>query len=138
MKKAFFGSPLIAVVGQRLLLHLLQDLVGAALLQQTVVAECLLEADPGEEEDEHEHPGDRDVVGLQEDVEELTERGHARGVQGRVLCVNRTERACVARALRAKRPGISAPVATSSALDAHREVFSLARVETCAHALVRW
>src|SRR4030095_12348783 len=86
MKKAFFGSPLIAAVGQRfsqavqpvqfsatmvngiLLLHLLQDLVLAPLLHQAVVAERLLEAEPGEEEHQDQHPDDRDVVRLEEDL----------------------------------------------------------------------
>src|SRR6266446_2088406 len=94
MKKAFFGSPLMARVGQRfsqavqpvqfsativkgmLLLHFLQDLVGPTLLDQLIVATRLLETDPGEEEDEEQHAGDRDVVGLQKDVEELIEATH--------------------------------------------------------------
>jgi hypothetical protein len=55
-----------------LLLHLFQDLVFASLLDQAIVPHRLLHADPREEEDEEQHPGDRDVVRLQEDVEELS------------------------------------------------------------------
>src|SRR5262249_27152209 len=94
MKNAFFGSPLIATVGQRfshavqpvqfsatmvngtLLLHLLQDLVRPPFFDAPVVPERLPESEPGEEEHQDHHPRDRDVVGLEQDVEELPERGH--------------------------------------------------------------
>src|SRR5262245_30357247 len=107
MKNAFFGSPLIAVVGQRfsqavqpvqfsamivkgmLLLHLLQDLVRAALLLETVVTQRLLEADPGEEEHQDQHPDDRNVVGLDQDLEELVKAFHGSSVQRRTASVNR-------------------------------------------------
>src|SRR5437667_7408065 len=124
MKNAFFGSPLIACVGQRfsqavqpvqfsatmvkgmlqwvaeprsrdkqnsggLLLHLLQDLVLAALLDEPVVPQRLAEADPREEEHQEQHAGDRDVVGLEEDVQKLPERRHAGPVPRRSGSVNR-------------------------------------------------
>src|SRR5438552_3475927 len=123
MKNAFFGSPLIAWVGQRfsqavqpvqfsativkgmlqwvaearctdkqnsgLLLHHLQDLVLAALLDEAVVAQRLAEADPCEKEHQDQHAGDRDVVGLQKDVQEPPDRLHAAPVQRRSGSVNR-------------------------------------------------
>ncbi len=70
MKKAFFGSPLMARVGQRFS-QAVQPVQFSA-----IVATRLLETDPGEEEDEEQHAGDRDVVGLQKDVEELIEATH--------------------------------------------------------------
>src|SRR3989449_10718577 len=112
IRKAFLRSPEMARVGQRfshavqpvqfsatmvngtrLLLHLLQDLVGAALLDQAVVAQRLAERDPGKEEHQDEHPRDRDVVGFEQDVEELVQRAHARSVQRASVCVNPKVRA---------------------------------------------
>src|SRR5215813_42804 len=61
---------------QGLFLHLLQDLVRTALLNQLIVAAGLLQTDPGEEEDQEEHTGDWDVVRLEQDVEELIESIH--------------------------------------------------------------
>src|SRR5256885_15763900 len=132
IRKAFLSSPEMARVGQRfshavqpvqfsatmvngtrLLLHLLQDLVGAALLDQAVVAQRLAERDPGEEEHQDEHPRDRDVVGLEQDVEELVQSAHARSVQRAGVSVNpkaRTpEAACGGRSLRANSRGIPRP-----------------------------
>src|SRR6266404_4690112 len=132
IRKAFLGSPEMARVGQRfshavqpvqfsatmvngtrLLLHLLQDLVGAALLDQAVVAQRLAERDPGEEENQDEHPRDRDVVGLEQDVEELVQRAHVDSVQRAGAHVNpkgpRQQPACVGRALRAKSRRIPLP-----------------------------
>src|SRR5262249_23043064 len=98
MKNAFLSEPLIACVGQRfshavqpvqfsamivngmrLALHLLQYLVLATLLDQAVVLEGLLEAHPGEEQHQDEHACDRDVVRLEQDVEELVQRAHVMG-----------------------------------------------------------
>src|SRR5438128_10401626 len=112
IRKAFLSWPEMARVGQRfshavqpvqfsatmvngtrLLLHLLQDLVGAALLDQAVVAQRLAEGDPGEEEHQDQHPRDRDVVGLEQDVEELVQRAHARSVQREGVRVNPKARA---------------------------------------------
>src|SRR5215831_6221793 len=128
MKKAFFGSPLIAPVGQRfshavqpvqfsatmvngtLLLHLLQDLVRPPLFDEPVVPERLPEPEPGEEQHQDHHPRDRDVVGLEEDVEELAERGHGPSRTAPAsMCQTRRIRAggaCVAAVLRAKSRGI--------------------------------
>src|SRR6185369_16410628 len=105
MKKAFFGSPLIAWVGHRFsqavqpvqfsativngmerryqrasaattcgrrsALHFLQDFVLPPLLHQPVVAQRLSQADPGEEQHQDQHARDRDVVGLEENIEKL-------------------------------------------------------------------
>src|SRR6185369_991429 len=109
MKNAFFGSPLMAAVGQRfsqavqpvqfsammvkgtmLLLHLLQDLVLAPLLFQAIVAERLLEAEPGEEEHQDQHPDDGNVVRLDQDLEKLVKAFHAVPVPSRPPSVNRS------------------------------------------------
>src|SRR5438552_11963216 len=74
---------------EELLLHLLQDLVLAALLDQPVVAQGLTEGNPGEEEHQQEHSRDRDVVRLEQDREKLMERRHGSPVQRRTTAVNR-------------------------------------------------
>src|SRR6185503_15598132 len=120
MKNAFFGSPLIAAVGHRfsqavqpvqfsammvngmLVLHLLQDLVRAPLLLEPIVAERLAEPDPGEEEHQHEHAGDRNVVRLEQNIEELTERRHRSIGTGEGPACQPALAACFPAALRAK------------------------------------
>ena len=55
---------------------------------ESVVAEGLLEAEPGEEHHQHHHEDDRDVVRLHEDVDELPEGLHVRSVPRALRAVN--------------------------------------------------
>src|SRR5262245_13659389 len=98
-------------------LHLPEDFVLPPLLDQAVVAQCLLETHPGEEEDQDEHEHDRDVVRLREDAEELMERLHPVRVLRTPHAVKRSAAACIAPCLRDKSRAIPA----RSRHDAHHE-----------------
>jgi len=62
----------------------------ATLLSEPVIAERLLEAEPGEEEHQDQHPDDGNVVRLDQDLEKLVKAFHAVPVPSRPPSVNRS------------------------------------------------
>jgi hypothetical protein len=51
--------------------HLDNYLISFAFFDQFIVAACLLETDVSEEQRQNHHPGDRDVIGLGDDIQKL-------------------------------------------------------------------